>query len=80
MRVTSGELSADQATSNHPQVVYRQRDNLVNRGEASECLAVTCSRIALHGEVLEQADPHGDVAKLPPDLRELLLTALAPAP
>ena len=30
--------------------------------------------------VLEQADPHGDVAKLPPDLRELLLTALAPAP
>jgi hypothetical protein len=30
--------------------------------------------------VLEQADPHGEVAKLPPDLRELLLTALAPAP
>jgi hypothetical protein len=30
--------------------------------------------------VLEQADPRGEVAKLPPDLRELLLAALAPAP
>jgi hypothetical protein len=30
--------------------------------------------------VLEQADTQGEVAKLPPDLRELLLTALAPAP
>ena len=30
--------------------------------------------------VLEQADPQGEVAKLPPDLRELLLAALAPAP
>ena len=30
--------------------------------------------------VLEQADPRGEVAKLPPDLRERLLAALAPAP
>jgi hypothetical protein len=30
--------------------------------------------------VLKQADPQGVVAKLPPELRELLLTALAPAP
>ncbi len=30
--------------------------------------------------VLGQADPQGVVAKLPPELRELLLTALAPAP
>jgi len=30
--------------------------------------------------ILGQADPHGEIAKLPPELRELLLTALAPAP
>ena len=30
--------------------------------------------------VLEQADPDGSIAKLQPDLRELLLASLAPVP
>ena len=43
--------------------------------------ALTAVRRWLWAEtVLEQADPDGTIAKLPPDLRELLLTALAPAP
>ena len=43
--------------------------------------AVTTVRRWIWAEtVLEQADPDGCVAKLPPDLRELLLASLAPAP
>jgi len=43
--------------------------------------AVTTVRRWIWAETVpEQADPDGCVAKLPPDLRELLLASLAPAP
>jgi len=43
--------------------------------------AITAVRRWLWAEtILEQADPQGEITKLPHDVRELLLAGLAPAP